>query len=202
MYKLFDFREALLARRINSSSRRNMNYETTNIYETNIYHQYHWTIEKPSPTVIAFVDAEVINNRNSLANLNPDAELIVIDSSRDGIKQITKILGKRQNIKTLQIIAAINSNENSLKLGLTQLNVHNLQVYLDDLQQWKNALSSQSEILIYGCLVAVESIFQNFIHQLGRITGADIGAFVTFPDSMTANNHESDRYSLMVAWRS
>ncbi|KST67453.1 DUF4347 domain-containing protein [Mastigocoleus testarum] len=178
-----------------------MNYET-NIYETNIYHQYNWTIAKPISTVIAFVDAEVLKNGNYLANINPNAELIVIDSSRDGIKQITKVLGKRHNIQTLQIIAAINSNENNLKLGLTELSIHNIQAYLDDLQQWKNALSSQSEILIYGCLVGVESIFQNFIHQLGKITGADIGAFVTFPDSMTANNQESDRYSLMVAWRS
>ena len=172
-------------------------------YQTNIYYQYHWKIANTTPSVIAFIDAGVVQNRNSMVSLNPDSDLFVIDPNQDGIKQITKILGKRKrhNIKTLRIIAAINGNQDSLKLGLTQLNIHTLEAYLDDLQQWKNALSSQSEILIYGCLVGVESIFQDFIHQLARIIGTDVGAFVTFPDSMTANNKESDRYSLMVAWR-
>ncbi len=164
-------------------------------YGTHNYQKNHRTI--------TFIDAEVVENlKNPVDDLVPGTELVVIDSTRDGIEQITEILAKRRNIKSLQILASVKGNEGSLKIGLTQLNIHTLEAYVNDLQQWKNALSDASEILIYGCLVVVESIFQNFIYQLAKITGADIGAFVTFPDGLTANKKESDCYSLMVAWRS
>ena len=151
---------------------------------------------------IAFVDLAVVENLDFIANINSGTELIFIDPIRDGIKQITAILASRNNIKSLQIISSAKDNKGSLTIGSTQLNIHNLETYIDDLQQWQNALAANPEILIYGCLVLVESLFQNFIYQLAKITKADIGAFVTFPDSITANNHDIDRYSLMVAWRS
>ncbi|MDJ0633034.1 MAG: DUF4347 domain-containing protein [Xenococcaceae cyanobacterium MO_188.B29] len=163
-------------------------------YQTNTYRQ--------NRRSIAFVDAEVVKNQNFIANLNLETELILIDSNRDGIKQITEILAERRNINSLQIITTAQGNEGSINLGLTQLNIHTIEAYIDDLQQWKNALSATPEIMLYGCLVLVESIFQNFIHQLAKITEADIGAFVTFPDNVMANNQEIDPYSLMVAWRS
>lgn len=167
----------------------------TNDYGTNNHLQ--------KQKMITFIDAEVMENtKNSVSGIVQGTELIIIDSTRDGIEQITEILAARQNIKSLQIIASVTGKEGSLKIGSTQLNIDTLEAYVNDLQQWRNALSTTSEILIYGCLVVVESIFQNFIYQLAMITGADIGAFVTFPDSLTAKGEESDRYSLMVAWRS
>ncbi|MEM9507428.1 MAG: DUF4347 domain-containing protein [Cyanobacteria bacterium P01_E01_bin.35] len=164
-------------------------------YRGNSYLKKHRTI--------TFIDAEVIENtKNYVSGIVQGTELIVIDSTRDGIEQITEILAARQNIKSLQIIASVTGKEGSLKIGSTQLDIDTLEAYVNDLQQWRNALSTTSEILIYGCLVVVESIFQNFIYQLAKITGADIGAFVTFSDSQMAKGEESDRYSLMVAWHS
>lgn len=99
-------------------------------------------------------------------------------------------------------LGSINYPHETLKttLGLTQLNSQTLEAYLDDLRQWRQALSAKSEILIYGCLVAFESIFHTFLHQLARITGADIGAFVRFPESIFSEK-ACDRYSLIVAWQ-
>lgn len=165
-------------------------------------YQKHRAIAKSHQKVIAFVDSEAVKNQKSILNSSSATEIIIIDPTRDGIEQITEILAERRNIESLQIVASLTGNEGSLKIGSTQLNIHTLETYIDDLQQWNNALSATPEILIYDCLVLVESIFQNFIQQLSQITGADIGAFVTLSDSIAVNNQESDRYSLMVAWRS
>lgn len=158
---------------------------------------------------ISFIDAERVKHQNSLASLNPAAERIVLDATRDGIEQITEILVNRCNIKSLQIMASDDGKAGDLTLGLTQLNSHTLGDYLDDLKQWRQALSAKSEILIYDCPVVFESTFQNLLHRLARITGADVGAFVTFPDSIPATalasfptiQQKRMPYSLMVAWQ-
>lgn len=153
---------------------------------------------------IAFIDQAAIVGQDYTRSLSPEVELIVIQSERDGIEQITEILADKENIASLQIIGSANIYDANLQLGISQLNVHTLEAYIDDLQQWQNSLSKSSEIMIYGCLVEVESNFQIFIQRLSNITKTDIGAYVTFDDSVAVNdtNDLFDCNSLMVAWHS
>lgn len=162
--------------------------------------EYSSVIEREYKT-ITFIDSKVIQELNYVANSISGSRSIVIDREGDGIEQITEVLQEHNNIQSIQIIASLNNNGDSIKLGLTELNIHTLEHYKDDLRQWKNALADAAEILIFSGLVLSESLFQNFISQLARITSADIGAFVTIPSHSQENKAENDLYSLIVAWQ-
>ena len=147
---------------------------------------------------LTFVDVRVDLDRVPLMNLHRSTEIFFIDSRRDGIEQITEILSDHAQVQSLQLIGAENDNVGSLKLGLSQLNLYTLEAYLDDLSQWRSTLSTPSAIVLYGCLVTVESVFNHFLQQLAGITGADIGAFVSTPDAGTSSYSSS---SLRMAWQ-
>jgi len=143
---------------------------------------------------IAFIDHAAILDTNCI-------EIIIIQPERDGIEQITEVLADRENVASLQIIGSTNMNNESLQLGMSLLNIYTLEAYIDNLQQWQNSLSKTPEILLYGCFVEIESIFQSFIQRLSIITKADIGAYVTFTDSIFGDDISSFN-SLLVAWNS
>jgi len=148
---------------------------------------------------IAFIDARVSLCQAAAIELEPQTEIIFIDLERDGIEQITETLSSKRNIQRLQIIGSPNGNGANLQLGLAQLNSHTLDAYTTDLFQWREALSASSEIILCGAGAISERMFHNYVQQLGKITGANIGAFVSFAD--TALNYP-DCDSLMVAWQS
>jgi len=148
---------------------------------------------------IAFIDARVSLCQAAVIQLEPSTEIVFIDLERDGIEQITETLEARSNIKRLQIIGFPNGNSANLQLGLAQLNINTLDAYTRDLFQWRDALSASSEIILCGAGAISEFMFHNFISQLGKITGANIGAFVSFAD--TALNYP-DGDSLMITWQS
>ena len=147
---------------------------------------------------IVFIDARVSLNQAGVVRLEPDTEIVFIDLERDGIEQITEILKARSNIQRMQIVGSANGRAANLQLGLAQLNNYTLDAYKKDLLQWRKALAANAEIILCGAGVISELMFHNFIQQLSKITGANIGAFVSFTD--TALNSDTD--SLMVAWQS
>ncbi|MCZ0901261.1 DUF4347 domain-containing protein, partial [Microcoleus sp. HI-ES] len=74
-----------------------------------------------------------------------------------------------------QVHVFSHGNSGSLQLGSTTLNSDNLSQYESQLQGWRNALSDQADILLYGCDVAAGS-GSDFVDRLGELTGADIAA--------------------------
>ena len=146
---------------------------------------------------LAFVDARVSLCQAAVISLEPNTEIVFIDLERDGIEQITETLAGKHNIQRIQIIGSPNGNAANLQLGLAQLNAHTLDAYVGDLFQWREALSPSAEIILCGAGIISELMFYGFMNRLGKITGADIGAFVSFGDC-TDRLHED---SLLVAWQ-
>ncbi|HEY9806036.1 MAG TPA: FG-GAP-like repeat-containing protein, partial [Candidatus Obscuribacterales bacterium] len=56
------------------------------------------------------------------------------------------------------------------------LNSSNIENYSQQLQQWRNALSANASIILYGCNVAAEKSGHQFLTQLNQLTGANIAA--------------------------
>lgn len=147
---------------------------------------------------IVFIDARVSLNQAGVIQLEPNTEIVFISQERDGIEQITEVLKARSNIQRIQIVGSANGRVANLQLGLAQLNTYTLDAYTKDLFEWRKALSANSEIILCGAGIISELMFHSFIKQLSKITGANIGAFVSFAD--TAFDY-SDTDSLMVAWQ-
>ncbi|MBD2682122.1 MULTISPECIES: DUF4347 domain-containing protein [Nostoc] len=120
---------------------------------------------------IIFIDGAVIDYQSLIAGIQAGTSVVILDSNQDGIEQITQALqgGEYQSV---QIIS--HGSAGSIQLGSTQLNGNNLDYYSNQLQQWRNYLTDDADILLYGCNVA--SADQTFVQLLSQITGADVAA--------------------------
>jgi hypothetical protein len=130
---------------------------------------------------IAFIDRTIQNYENLVAGINPHTEIVILDPTRDGVEQITEILTLRTEISSAHIIT--HGAQASLQLGTTQLSLENLEQYRTSLEQWKNALTPDADILLYGCNVAAGENGTAFVQYLSQLTDADIAA----SDNLTGN---------------
>ncbi|GFE68211.1 DUF4082 domain-containing protein [Chroococcus sp. FPU101] len=141
------------------------------------------------PRTLAFVDTNVSDINTILASLNTDVK-VLLDASRDGITQITETLHYYQNLTSVVIISHGNTAE--LQLGSSHLTSDSLQQYHSDLQQWSTALTSDADLLFFGCNVADQEAGQNFIQQISTLTGTDVAAST----NLTGETHQGGDWTL------
>ncbi len=122
---------------------------------------------------LIFIDA-AINDSAILTHSFDNAQVIWLDANSDGIEQITHILSQQQNIASVQIIS--HGSQGDLLLGNSHLNAESIARYRDNLLQWKQALTGDADLLLYGCNVADDLDGLSFIQQLSHITSADVAA--------------------------
>ncbi|WP_052028791.1 DUF4347 domain-containing protein [Rhodopirellula baltica] len=102
------------------------------------------------------------------------SEVIVLDANRDGVTQITEILESRTNVRALQIIS--HSEHASVRLGNLWLGAENLDAYAGDIASWQHALTSDADILFYGCDLATDANGRTLVDSIAALTGADVAA--------------------------
>ncbi|MEA5538203.1 DUF4347 domain-containing protein [Limnoraphis robusta Tam1] len=155
----------------------------------------------PSKNLIC-IDAKVEGYEHLCQGVLLGSEVIILDANQDGVEQITELLRDRirrstaPRIQTLHIVS--HGSPGCLYLGNTQLSINTLDRYADQLQQWRGALTSDAEILLYGCDVAQQetqkphpyfnltdqsafthSLISPFIQKIQHLTGAKIAASST-----------------------
>lgn len=155
----------------------------------------------PSKNLIC-IDAKVEGYEHLCQGVLLGSEVIILDANQDGVEQITELLRDRirrstaPRIQTLHIVS--HGSPGCLYLGNSQLSINTLDRYADQLQQWRGALTSDAEILLYGCDVAQQetqkphpyfnltdqsafthSLISPFIQKIQHLTGAKIAASST-----------------------
>jgi glucose/arabinose dehydrogenase len=126
-----------------------------------------------NPQTIAFIDPKISNATSLMASLDVDVK-ILLDSTRDGISQITEELGKYQGLTGVSVLS--HGDVAQLQLGNSQLSAGSLQEYGSQFQQWKSALTPGADLLFYACNLAQGDSGKTFINNLGTLTGVDIAA--------------------------
>jgi len=119
-----------------------------------------------------FIDRQVSDYAQLVAHAKPDSEVILLDSDRDGIVQITDVLKRSQNVAEVHLVA--HGSPDCLYLGNTQFDLASLGHYTDLLKQWRGAIAGCADILLYGCRVAATGM--GLVKALHRLTGANIAA--------------------------
>lgn len=102
------------------------------------------------------------------------ANVLVLDSTRDVINQITLQLSHHPGITNIRIIS--HGADGTLLLGNQQIDESILQARSKDIAAWGQFLSSGADMLLYGCSVASTTIGRNFVDTLSILIGADIAA--------------------------
>jgi glucose/arabinose dehydrogenase len=120
------------------------------------------------------IDAGVPNAQVLVAAALPGEEVILLDSSRDGLAQISQLLSDRHNIASLQIVS--HGSTGSLQLGSETVNLGSLKAHSSQLNHWAEAFTPDADILLYGCEVAQGETGSRFVQALSQLTGADVAA--------------------------
>ncbi|MDH5318414.1 MAG: DUF4347 domain-containing protein, partial [Nitrospira sp.] len=151
---------------------------TTTPSETTTSDGDHLLVAPDSPTTarqeLVFVDTAVEDYQSLLVGISPNAEIIILDSTRDGVQQISEALQGRHNLDAIHILS--HGVDGALELGSTWLNSFSLEARADTIAQWGQSLSADADILLYGCNVAENAEGRDFVNRLAELTGADVAA--------------------------
>lgn len=123
---------------------------------------------------LLFIDSAIENYQSLIDLAAPSSEIVILDSSQNGIEQISKQLAQYHNLESIQIVS--HGQAGSVQFGNSQLNLDTLDFYDEQIENWGNALSEEGDILFYGCNVAIDQDGKDLIQELSDITGADIAA--------------------------
>lgn len=124
---------------------------------------------------IIFIDTRVEDYQTLLNGIDPGAEAILLDSTRDGIEQIAEVLRNRSDIDAIHLIS--HGNQGELFLGTGTLSVLSMQgEYADELAIIKQALGEEADVLIYGCNFGQGAGGTDAASLLAELIGADIAA--------------------------
>jgi uncharacterized delta-60 repeat protein len=134
--------------------------------------------EAPSSTSeIVFIDTSVDNLDTLIGSIDPDFEIILLDTGRDGVEQIADILSNRSDLDAIHIIS--HGSEGILNLGTANLSLASMNnEYFDELLVISNALSENADLLIYGCNFGEGVEGGLAAARLAQLTGSDVAASI------------------------
>ncbi|MDO9107034.1 MAG: DUF4347 domain-containing protein, partial [Methylovulum sp.] len=129
---------------------------------------------------LIIIDSRVTGWQSLIRTFSPDAKLLILDSSRDGLAQIYARIAALQaapDVTPLQTIHIIShGSAGNLQLGATTLDTENLAEHARQLAAIGRTLSHNGDILLYACDVAGNGTGLQFIKQLGALTHAEVAA--------------------------
>ena len=131
---------------------------------------------EPARHEVAFVDPALQNSKQLLSGLDKVIEVVSLQPGQDPLKQISDYLASHDNISALHLFS--HGTPGGVRLGDTVLAADTLNDHAQQLESWKQSLTTEADILLYGCDIAAGSKGEAFITQLSFLTGADVAASV------------------------
>ncbi|MEX0744915.1 MAG: DUF4347 domain-containing protein, partial [Phycisphaeraceae bacterium] len=127
---------------------------------------------------VAFIDARTPDYaaivQDIAAQGGRQIDVVMLDAERDGLEQIAEALAGRENVAALHIIA--HGGDGVMQLGSDQVTAETLERNSGQVEGWRKALTTEADILLYGCDVAATAQGRLLADALARLTGADVAA--------------------------
>ncbi|MFK8113167.1 MAG: DUF4347 domain-containing protein [Rubripirellula sp.] len=123
---------------------------------------------------LVFVDSDVQDLGQLLNGISADHEIVLLDSSRGGIEQISETLQGRRGVASIHLLA--HGHAGQIQLGSEQVDLATIESMRSQSRGWSASLASDADILIYGCETGAGDLGQRFIQRLAQLTGADVAA--------------------------
>jgi len=124
---------------------------------------------------IVFIDTTVEDYKDLLANVNPNAKVVLLDASRDGVSQIAEFLSHESNVDAVHIVS--HGSEGMLQLGTASLDVFSMaRTYGAQLAEIGTHLNRGADILVYGCDFGKGALGNAAATELSWLTKADVAA--------------------------
>ncbi len=128
---------------------------------------------------LIIVDPRVMDFEQLIADMTRNApsrrlEVVILRPDRDGLRQVTDILARYQQLHAVHLIS--HGAANGVAIGNTWLSSLNIGSYSQQFQQWQLALAAHADLLFYACNLAQNESGQNLLRDIGQWTGADVAA--------------------------
>nr|WP_226945274.1 Ig-like domain-containing protein [Pseudomonas sp. EggHat1] len=123
---------------------------------------------------IVFVDGQVQDYQQLLPGIKPGTEVVVLNPTGDGLKQISDYLAGRTGIDAIHIVS--HGLPGQVTLGSLTLDKAGLDARAADLAQIGQSLDADGDILFYGCDVGSGAAGHAFVNQIAQLSGADVAA--------------------------
>ena len=129
---------------------------------------------------LVFVDAGAPNDHQLINDLmkaraeGRPIEVVVLESGRDGVEQITEAMAGRRDVSAVHIVS--HGSDGNLTLGNGKLSAYNIENYRDAIKSWQASMTDDADLLIYGCDVAGSAQGREMVDTLAALTGADVTA--------------------------
>ncbi len=133
-----------------------------------------------SGSEIVVIDASVddfqaiLDSLEEQSGLARDFIVLVTRPDQDGIVEITKALNQLENVTAIHIIS--HARDGEIFLGNAVLDFSSLADRAGELASWRTQLSSNADLLFYGCDLAASNAGEQLVGQLSGLIGADIAA--------------------------
>ena len=140
-----------------------------------------YEIAAPTPrsgqSVLIFIDPQVEDPEILLVGVREGVEAILLDADRPGLVQIDEVLRQRSGVSEIHILS--HGEPGEFQLGSDWVNAKALERYRPMLARWGEFLTSDAEILVYGCQVVAIAAGKALLHQLHNLTGASVAGSAT-----------------------
>jgi len=127
-----------------------------------------------SPHEIIFVDPRVTDWQQLTASIPANAEVVVLDPTKDAIQQITQTLEGQHNVTAIDILS--HGSAGTIEAGSTPITAATLATDSAEIASWSGHLAPGADISIYGCNVGAGPTGQALISELHTLTGAQVAA--------------------------
>jgi CSLREA domain-containing protein len=128
--------------------------------------------------------------QNAARSRGETFEILTLDHQDDGITKIGDALKERGNNSALHLIG--HGDDGMMLLGSAWIDQSTLRARASDFASWADGLSSDSDILLYGCDFAANEAGKESAQSLAQITGADVAAST----DKTANANKVGNWTL------
>ncbi len=111
---------------------------------------------------------------SSLLATDRTFRILRLDADSSGLEQITRKLEELGGAQAIHLLT--HGSPGEVRLGSTSLNSTTLASHAAELLAWQHMLTSDADILLYGCDVAGDVNGEEFLEALSRMTAADVAA--------------------------
>ncbi|MCP3671467.1 MAG: DUF4347 domain-containing protein, partial [Gammaproteobacteria bacterium] len=138
------------------------------------------TTAQPQRTELVLVDTatddyqQLVDDLLTQTDANRHLEVVLLDSERSGIDQISETLLAYQNLDAIHLIS--HGDDGTVQLGNISLNTDTLAENSLAIALWANSFDEAGDILIYGCNLAKTEVGESLISNLAELTLADVAA--------------------------
>ena len=137
--------------------------------------QTHIQATEIAARTIVVIDYRVDDIDSLTKGMDDHAELIVVGQNQDAIDVIGQLIkSSRGKVDALHIVC--HGRDGALEIGNGTLDGQTLLEHAGNVQQWSSQMTSDADILLYGCDVAATDKGIQFIRLMSELTGADVAA--------------------------